>query len=362
MSSRIQWAKIAAVLAVSFALVPALSVCGDTTVLPMIGRVGSCTYCDCVENAISSAQDSIDLLLSDAQLDQNPLWDDVIAASDRGVKVRVLLDESDWSTSITEKNRPALGLLVSHGINARFDDPAVTTHSKLVVIDRRSVVLGSSNWNQHAFYDQAQTDVFVRNGDVGEAFAVYFDRLWDGTLFPGAVELSSSVAVETPSIIAFPETVDTANYASALLSFIRQAQKSIHVVMYRISYYPRYGDSVTNDILNALIAAAARGLDVRVFMDDCAFYQDSAAANLEAARYLNDHGVDVRMDSPSETTHAKLVIIDGKTAVLGSTNWNYYSLEKNNEVDIALVDLAGVAAVYDGFFNSLWNDGRRLGD
>ena len=131
--------------------------------------------------------------------------------------------------------------------------------------------------------------------------------------------------------------------------------------MYRVSYYQQYQDSTTNDILKALIAASGRGLEVRLYMDDCAFYKSESEANLQAARYLSDHGVEVRMDDPKITTHAKLVIIDQRTVILGSTNWNYYSLAKNNETDIAFIDFPDVAAPYEAFFERLWKGGRSPG-
>ena len=352
-------------IAISFAIVVAMAsilASAQTTVLPLIGTIGSCTYCAHVEDAIDAADQSIDILLSDAELDEKSLWDAIVSAAGRGLRVRVLLDESDWAPSITEKNRPTIDYLRSHGISARFDDPALTTHAKLVVLDRRRVILGSSNWNEHSFYDQEQTDVSIDDPAVGEAFATYFDRLWEGKLFPGAVKLDTdSISADEPLIVPLPETVDTENYPAVLVKLIATARQSIHVVMYRISHYPQYQDSVTNDILDALIAASARGLNVRVYMDDCSFYKSEAEANLEAARYLSDHGVSVRMDDPQVTTHAKLVVIDQRTVILGSTNWNYYSLAKNNETDIAFIDFPAVAAPYEAFFERLWRGGRPPG-
>jgi phosphatidylserine/phosphatidylglycerophosphate/cardiolipin synthase-like enzyme len=313
-----------------------------------------------LEDAIDSANSSIDILLSNAELRDNDLWDDIVDAYERGVVVRVLLDESDWAQSITEKNRPTIEFLKSCGIEARFDDASVTTHAKLVVIDKMLVVLGSSNWNARSFLEHEQADVLVKDTRIGKAFSSYFERLWGNTLFPGAVRLPFDGTLGNgPLIIPIPETEDTKNYASVLLALVAQATQSVHVVMYRISYYPQYQESITNDILNALIGASARGLDVRVFIDDCAYYESDAQANLQAARYLSDHGVNVRMDDPTVTTHAKLIIIDGLTTIIGSTNWNYYSLAKNNETDIAFIECPEIAKPYEAFFESLWNKGRK---
>ncbi len=348
------------IIAAGLAAMASLVAWADTSILPLIGTPGSCTYCEYLEDALSSADHSIDILLSNAELGENGIWDEIIDAYERGVIVRVLLDESDWAQSITDKNRPAIEFLSSCGIDARFDDPSVTSHAKLVVIDQMLVILGSSNWNARSFHEHEQADVLVKDSRVGKVFASYFDRLWRGKLFPGAVKLAiDGVSYNGPLIVPLPETEDTENYPAVLLKLIAQARESIHVVMYRISYYPQYQDSVTNEILNALIGASSRGLDVRVLMDDCAYYESDAQANLQAARYLSDRGVNVRMDDPTVTTHAKLVIIDELTTIIGSTNWNYYSLAKNNETDIAFIECPAVAKPYEAFFQTLWNKGRK---
>jgi phosphatidylserine/phosphatidylglycerophosphate/cardiolipin synthase-like enzyme len=333
----------------------------EPLICPVIDRPGACSYCRCIEEAFAKAEVSIDLLLSNAELDENPLWDLLLTAASRGVGIRVLLDGSAWAAEITEKNRPTIEFLNDHGIEARFDDPDVTTHAKLVVIDRRTVILGSSNWNSHSFMEQEQANIQVEDEQVGAVFAKYFERLWEGTLHSEGINLDlSDLDGAEPLLVPIPDTVDTGNYASLLLTFFPQAKRSIHVLMYRISYYPTYRDSLSNKILDALVDGVRRGLDVKVLLDDCAFYPDSAEANLEAALYLLLHGVEVCFDDPAKTTHAKLVIVDGESVLLGSTNWNYYALEKNNEVALALLHLPAVASPYEEFFFALWRAGRPL--
>ncbi len=359
MNKRLQRKLILSVVLLSIALFAQLTGAGaDVRLVPLIDVPGVQQYLSYLKDAVAAAESSIDILLSDGELAGNPLWEELVAAQTRGVRVRVILDASDWSESITAKNRPTIDYLRAHGITAKFDDPAVTTHAKLVVIDGHLVILGSSNWNKHAFYDQAQANIAVDDPRVGAAFAEYFDRIWNGTLIPGGVDFGDMDLGVGPTLIPIPDGPDTANYARVLLELIARAQESIHVVMYRASYYPAYKNSLANDILNALVAAAGRGVEVKVFLDDCAFYPESAQANREATRYLADHGIAVRFDDPSATTHAKLVIIDGRDVILGSTNWNYYSLEKNNEADIAALGIPALAVTYDQFFSRLWRRGR----
>ena len=337
----------------------------EAVLVPVIDQAGNAAYCRAATDVIDAARGSIDLLLSTAELEENPLLDRLIAASHRGVKVRVLLDASAWAPSITAKNSPTVDYLQSMGIEARLDDHEITLHAKLLIVDRRVVLLGSTNWNHFAFTEHVQANLLVECQPVGEAFAVYFDRLWEGRLVPEGVELDPIVfdleQSDEPLIIPLCDTDGTATYASLLLDLLARAERSVHVVIYRVSIYPGYQDSLSNTIVDAVVAALGRGLDVRVLIDDCRFYPESAEANLTSALALHQRGVPVRFDDPDTTTHAKLVIVDGESVVLGSTNWNYYALERNIEANIAVLGVPVLAEAFDLAFERLWDQGREIG-
>ena len=330
-------------------------------ITPLIDRAGMRAYCDAVAVALDAAVSSIDLLLSTADVTGVPLWDPLIDASERGVEVRVLLDASDWAPDITADNRRVVTYLTGRGIDCRFDDPGVTTHAKLAIVDRTVVVLGSSNWNKYAFDEHEQANVVIENPQVGEVFSEFFARLWEGRLPIEGVEIDfETIGSDGPAIVPMPDGPGTTLYASLLLELLPRARRSVHVAMYRVSVYPNYPGSLANELVDALVSAAGRGLDVRVLMDDCRFYADSADANLASAITLYQRGIEVRFDAPEATTHAKLVVIDGESVVLGSTNWNYYSLEENVEANVGLLRIPAVAEAFEAYFEDLWRDGRPI--
>jgi len=328
---------------------------------PILDLPDARAYVRVVEDALAAATSTVDVLLSNAEMEENPLVPLLVDARSRGVRVRVMLDESDWAEDITEDNRPTLLWLAENGVEARFDDPSVTTHAKLLVIDERVTILGSTNWNRYALSSHVQANVRIESEGVAAAYSEYFERLWTGRLPAGSVRLDDpTTAGEGASVIALPDTDETVLYGRVLLDLLERATTSIHVVMYRMSTYPGYADSLSNRIADALIDAVRRGLDVRVLLDDCDYYEESAEANLASAIVLYQGGVNVRLDSPNTTTHAKLVIVDGESVMVGSTNWNYYALERNVEASVALLRVPEVAAMYEAFFAAVWSEGLSI--
>jgi phosphatidylserine/phosphatidylglycerophosphate/cardiolipin synthase-like enzyme len=332
-----------------------------TAIWPLVGRETPCVYCDVAAAAFGEAAASIDVLLSTMEVEGDPVVEALVGACARGVFVRVLVDQSDFEPSITEKNARAVAFLVAQGIDARLDDPATTTHAKLAIVDRTTVFVGSTNWNHYALFEHRQADVRIDDERVGAAFGDFFDRLWADPSAPLGMTLDGvEVPLDGSTLVVLPDAGQSTLYGSFVLNLLSHATTSVHASLYRVSIYPQFADSATSALVDGLIQAAGRGLDVRVLMDDCSFYADSAEANLQSAIFLYQSGIDVRFDDPDVTTHAKLLVVDGETVVLGSTNWNYYSVERNIEANVALVRMPDVASVFESYFASLWTEGRRI--
>ncbi len=339
----------------------AVDLAGSTVVWPIVGHQTACPYCDVVGASFDAATASIDVLLASLEPRGDPVADALVAAAARGVRVRVLLDRSGFEPSITEKNAEAVEFLVARGVDARLDDPDITTHAKMAVVDRATVIVGSTNWNWYALFEHRQADVRIDDERIAAAFGAFFDRLWadPAAKLPLALD-AAAIPADGPAAIALLDAGESTLYGSTVARLLADAQHSVHAVLYRVSIYPQFQDSATTALTDGLRAAAGRGLDVRVLIDDCSFYADSAEENLESAIFLLQNGVDVRFDPPSITTHAKLLIFDGETVVLGSTNWNYYAVERNIEANVALLRMPDVASPFEAYFASLWSDGRPL--
>jgi phosphatidylserine/phosphatidylglycerophosphate/cardiolipin synthase-like enzyme len=93
-------------------------------------------------------------------------------------------------------------------------------------------------------------------------------------------------------------------------------------------------------IVQALEAAAARGVRVRIVVDDSQLTERYSLAD-EAARA----GLEVWVDDPSGIAHNKVMVIDGTVVITGSFNFSRSAQERNAENLLVLRD-PGLASRY----------------
>ncbi|HUT84058.1 MAG TPA: phospholipase D-like domain-containing protein [Thermodesulfobacteriota bacterium] len=141
-------------------------------------------------------------------------------------------------------------------------------------------------------------------------------------------------------VLAFPakdcQLIIDREYTKVVREAIRGAQKSVQMMMFEASYYKRYPDTPSNLLIRELIAARKRGVKVAVILEQGESTDRTTDRNLFTGKLLAREGVDVTYDPPTLTTHTKLLVIDGETVIMGSTNWTYSALTKNHEVSVLI--------------------------
>ena len=114
--------------------------------------------------------------------------DALIDARKRGVDVRVLF-EDPGSGFILDCNSGAAEYLTENGVRVKFDDPNRVTHTKLVVVDGTTSILGSHNWSASGLTRNSESSVLVRSRDVAAVFGRCFAEAWSkGNGVTGVVE------------------------------------------------------------------------------------------------------------------------------------------------------------------------------
>jgi len=140
-----------------------------------------------VLDLIKRAEKSIYLVMYGIQLkgrDEkdmvNTLLEELIEARKRGVKVKVILENSgkeEWGGYVTEINEEVMRKLRSEGIQVSLDDKKTTTHAKVLVVDSKITVLGSHNWTFAAFVRNNESSVKIKSRPVAQKYISYFNSI-----------------------------------------------------------------------------------------------------------------------------------------------------------------------------------------
>ncbi len=148
-------------------------------------------YFPAVQDALAGAEESIDMVMYVIELPQSKsnkvqeLVNALVEARQRGVEVRVILDqnvdfvnqrhESDWIERV--RSYRAYRQLKDAGIEVFYDRLSQYTHAKALVIDKRKVIVGSTNWTQAALDRSVEAAVLIESPDLAQSFRQYFEKI-----------------------------------------------------------------------------------------------------------------------------------------------------------------------------------------
>lgn len=271
---------------------------------------------------LRQAEYSIDVAIY--LLSSREILDELTAAQQRGVRVRVLLEQNPVGGG--ESNHSAQRFLTAAGVAVRWSDPSFRfTHAKMILIDGVQAIIMTLNLTASSFRSNRDFAVVVEDPSVvavlGELFASDWSR------------------VPSPDV-ALPLIVSPLNARRELQSLIDSSRQSLEV----------YVLSLEDDAMAAALGAAAeRGVRVRLITNppsgDDGYADERALVRASGGHvgFLNTPNV-----------HAKIVIVDGRRAFVGSQNFTATSLDQNREVGI-LVDDAAVLERLQQTFEADWS-------
>jgi phosphatidylserine/phosphatidylglycerophosphate/cardiolipin synthase-like enzyme len=245
---------------------------------------------------IDGAKTSLDIQMY--LFTSSSLANKIVAAKNRGVLVRVLLDPDH------EGNTSVESTLTSGGVTWK---PAPSlfsfSHAKYLIVDRAQAVIMSMNWNYDAFIDERNYGMVDRDPeDIADVQRI-FDADW---------AMANGGPAQVADLACTRLIVSPTNAKSRLVELINSAQSTLDLELMYMS---------EDSIRNAVAMAKGRGVTVRALM------QESMGEDIT---YLKGLGVTVR-SANSFFLHAKLIIADD-VAFVGSENMSFTSLTKNREV------------------------------
>ena len=288
------------------------------------------------------------------------------AAAQRGVEVRVLIDDVDARFSSSSAMKP----LRKGGVKvAVFNPPLVPArlhalnlrnHRKILVVDGALGFTGGLNvdcryWKPEA-PDQAFRDLHFRlRGPVVAQLMEIFADDWQFTTdealrgpkwFP---PLAQQGAVAARAIEAGPdEAFERVRWA--ILGGLHAAQRSIKILT---PYF-----IPDQSLISALDAAALRGVEVDIVIPDVSDLPHVRWAMFGQLWQVLDHGCRV-WGRPGSFDHSKLLVVDGAWTLLGSANWDARSLRLNFEMNVECYSVE-LGAHLDGLIQARISGSRAI--
>jgi cardiolipin synthase len=265
---------------------------------------------------ITGARSSVDLTMY--ELRDTTAEDDLAADATRGVDVRVILD----SHLEKSRNTATYDFLSAHRVHVTWAPSGTTYHQKTLTVDGKTSVIMTLNMVSEDY--PSTRDFAVTDTDRADIAAII-------TTFNADFAHKASTPPDGADLVWSPT-----NSQTSILDVINAAKHTLAVENEEMD------DST---ITSALVAAARRGVDVKVVMTAESEW-DSAFDELAQA------GVHVHLFPDSSSAlyiHAKAVVADAgrsdQQVFVGSENFSTASLHYNRELGIRTANKAVIAAV-----------------
>ena len=291
-----------------------------------------------ITNAILDAQKSVWVemyLLSDRNV-INALEE----AAHKGIDVRVMLEMHPVGGGSSPKK--TLDQLLAAGAKAQPSDPDFAlTHEKGMIIDGTTAYIMTSNFTRAALGGTSggksgtknrEYDIVDSNALDVQAVIAIFNADWNHT----TAQYNDSNLVVSP-----------VNSRNAMTTLIGSAHSTILLTSEEMK---------DSGIEQALVDAAKRGVHIQVILP--APSGSSSDSNSDGINTIKQGGVQVKED-PHLYMHAKIIVVDGRKAFVGSENISTQSLDKNRELGIIVAD-SGVLNTLQQTFQQDWSDSQSV--
>jgi phosphatidylserine/phosphatidylglycerophosphate/cardiolipin synthase-like enzyme len=282
-----------------------------TTVLPDPNAVSD------IEADIAAATQSISLGMY--LFDNDTLANALVAAKQRGVDVRVVIDNSSNTASY---NQWDMKLLTDANIPVVDASGFTYYHAKYAIFDDSYALVMTCNWSLASF--TANREVIVRVDDAATVAELT-------TIFDADFTQTTPTLPATSALVVSP-----VNSRTALTALIEGATSEVWIGIEEL-------DDAT--MVGTLTALAGKGVSVNVILPTVA----AMSANQASAATLAAGGVTVRALA-TLYPHEKVIVTDS-AAYVGSVNLSYTSLGKNREIGII-----GSGAFHDAMLAELQSD------
>ena len=263
---------------------------------------------------IDGAQSSLDVQMY--LFTVQSLANKIVAAKQRGVAVRVILDPDEAG------NANVTPIFTSGGVTWKNAASIYSySHAKYLLIDRQAAVIMSMNFNYDAMDNERNYGMVDRDPeDVADVQAI-FEQDW---------QLANGMPATAANLACTRLVVSPTNAKQRLIDHINSATSSLDVEVMYVS---------DMQVQSAIGAAKTRGVNVRVIILE---------STDPSVTYFKSVGIPVKTPPNTFYLHAKLLIAD-QVAFVGSENMSYTSLTRNRELGALVFEPTAFAPIKQQF-------------
>jgi cardiolipin synthase A/B len=286
-----------------------------------------------VVNAVERAQSSLDVKMF--LFTEPRLINAVIAAHLRGVRTRVMLNPARRSGE--SENAETQKMLTDAGVEVKNTHPVYqVTHEKSLVVDRRLALIKTLNWATKNFTKTRDYALMTADPQEVNEVSECFNADWERADFDGGMNAR---------LIWCP-----GNGRARIARFIDEAED------YLFLQNERYQDLT---IIEHLVRAKRRGVRVRLLAPPPhSLKEKKVFEGVNGLRLMSDVGVKIHKLKGLHL-HGKMLLSDGKRAIVGSINLAPGSFDERRELAIEVSDDPVVERLEHTFRHD-WDHSHRI--
>jgi cardiolipin synthase A/B len=280
-----------------------------------------------------------------------PLFDALVAATERGVAVRLLFDHlgsrgipgyQAMLDRLADTKIEWHPMLPIHILKGEFRRPDLRNHRKIMVVDGRTAFVGSQNlvepgYNKPKNHQAGRewVELMCRvEGPVVAALNVVFASDWYSEAHQMLTEELEPVTRDAGGDLVCQVIPSGPGFVAE--NNLRAFTTLIYSAQHRISLTSPYFVP-DESLLYAVTTAAQRGVDVELFVSEEGDQFMVYHAQCSYYRALLEAGVRIYLYPPPYVLHSKHFTVDEEVAVLGSSNMDMRSFGLNYEVSLMIL-------------------------
>ena len=296
----------------------------------------SSDICKEILTNINNTKSSIDMAIYGYS--STPMLERAIKdAQNRGVKIRLVYDVDAKNQNIYPDTFKFVSLITSSKSDGGLKDSNATMHNKFYIFDNKAVITGSANLSHTDMSGFNSNNIIVINSpDVAKIYKTEFEQMFNGNFHSAKIPTANNKA-NNMQIYFSPQDK---SISSAVLPIIENAKDYIYIPIFVIT---------ENRVVEALIKAKQRGVDVRLISDAL-----NASSKYSKIKVLRANGIPVKIENYAGKMHSKTMIADDKYSIIGSMNFSKSGETKNDENTIVLEN-AEAAKYLKRFFLYQWD-------